>query len=156
MKINTILEPFAKGYLESKYDDIEYRIAAGMHERAKLMPIVIPENYIFAGYFDKEDPCFVTYNSGRGLHVEEDKFKKRAEQFPEEKDALSEIYELMKNRSVTHLIHSKTTERDEDMVNYKAGWGGGVRDWAGGHSNPDYMMREGRTVSERKSQSIRK
>ncbi len=143
MKINTNLEPFAKGYLESKYDDIEYRIAAGMHERAKLMPIVIPENYIFAGYFDKEDPCFVTYNSGRGLHVEEDKFKKRAEQFPEEKDALSEIYELMKKCSVTHLIHSKTTDRDEDMVNYKAGWGGGVRDWAGGHSNPDYMMREG-------------
>ena len=143
MKTYTSLEHFAKGYLESKYDDIVYRIAAGQHERAKLMPIVIPENYIFAGYFDKEDPCFVTYNSGRGLHVDKDKLDKRIAQFPESQDALTEVYELMKNRSVTHLIHSKTTERDEDMVNCKAGWGGGVRDWAGGHSNPDYMMREG-------------
>ena len=44
MKFTTNYEPFAVGYLNSKYDDINYKVASGMLERAKKMPIVIPEN----------------------------------------------------------------------------------------------------------------
>ncbi len=143
MKFTTNLEPFAVGYLNAEYDDIDYKVASGMLERAKKMPIVIPENYIFAGYFDKEDPCFVTYISGRGIHVDETKLQKRIEANPDAVKELTAIRDAMKKLSTNYVIQNKITEYEMDLVNNKACWGGGVNDWAGGHSNPDYMMREG-------------
>ncbi len=143
MKFTTSLEPFARGFLSAEKSSIEYKIASGMLERAKKMPIVIPDDYIFAGCYGKDDSCFVTYNSGCGLHVDEDRYKAAVQKNPDSATELCEIYETMRKLSTNYVIHSKITELDKSIVESKAGWGGGVSDWAGGHSNPDYMMREG-------------
>ena len=143
MKFTTTLEPFARGYLGAENRSIEYKIASGMLERAKTMPIVIPDSYIFAGYYENDDPCFVTYNSGRGIHVNEEKYIRALNNSDACTSELCEIYKVMRRLSTNYVIHSKSTAHDTDIVECKAGWGGGVREWAGGHSNPDYMLREG-------------
>ena len=73
------IEPFASGYINAKFDDIEYKIANGMLEYAKHKKISINKDRIFAGMFDPFDQVGMRVVSGYGIVTKEENFIKNIE-----------------------------------------------------------------------------
>ncbi len=155
------VEPFAIGFLEAEGKSIEYKVANGMLCYAKHRDIEILDGQMFAGNFTLSEfkpanTCIVTYDHGRGIHSSSIKLEENIKKYPELEAELREIHERMLKVSTTSVIHSKTTEHHNDILESMAGWGGGVRNWAGGHSNPDYMLHEGTIALRKKVEKFRK
>ena len=70
------VEPFAVGYLNAEHDDPEYRIACGMRERMKYMPIYIRQDQIFAGYFETIEDIGCRYDFGHSLQLIPTRFRR--------------------------------------------------------------------------------
>lgn len=135
--MNTI-EPFAVGYLEAEKDDVGYRIASGLLRRAQHMPISIPDDHMFAGWYNENDPCGVKFEYGIGIVVKQDKLRRNMEQYPEYAEELAEILDKCANIDTVASVREHITEAEWNISRCEAGWGGGLRAWTGGHSNPGY------------------
>ena len=62
-KYKNRIEPFAVGYLNADRDDVGYRIACGMRERMKHMPIYIRDDQVFAGFYEINEEIGYYFNS---------------------------------------------------------------------------------------------
>lgn len=133
------LEPFAVGYLNEKSENASRKIANGMLEYAKYLPLDIdPENY-FAGWFAGVPDIGVRYTYGNGIEVYPDIIEKEMQDNPGYIEELSEILEKMQPLCTKQYIQSKKDELfGHPDSHFAVGWGGdGAPGW-GGHSNPGY------------------
>lgn len=136
-------EPFACAYLNSEIDDAEYRIACGMRETARFIPLEIEKNTFFAG-IDRTEPFAFYYKFGRGIFEEPEVFEQKIKKFPYLAEELKELYEAIHPLNTVNMVNDSFTEHEKklcaqiplDGKDIKTCWGG---TW-GGHSNPDYRM----------------
>ncbi len=130
------IEPFAYGYLNSKIDNTEYRIAGGMLQTAKEMDITIDENSVFATFTVNHNPTCVFYDYGCGIYVDLENLPKQKELHPELAAEIDKIVWIMRPLHTCSIYPRARNEEDWRLQECKAMWGG---DW-GGHANPDYHM----------------
>ena len=144
IKINEI-EPFACGYLNAEIDDAEYRIACGLREMAKYIPIRLDKDSFFAAVaVPSEIPFAFTYKFGRGIFVRDDVVEKRKEEYASLEDEIEKIASAMRPIDTAKMLYDSFTDHENklcarvplDGKYIKTCWGG---TW-GGHSNPDYRM----------------
>lgn len=145
LKYKNTLEPFANGFLSAETEPIEYRIAYGMFERARTVPITLHPNQFFAGIHDRTEYCAVYFNFGSGVVVDHNKFQKQIETHPEFADELTEMLHEIKDWDSREIVHKTVTEHERDLDQSYVCWGGGLRNWVCGHGNPDFglIVREG-------------
>ena len=136
-KYNCHAEPFAEGFLNSEYDDMEYRIASGMRERMKYMPIYIRDDQIFAGYYDINENIGCRYIYGNALVVDEKKFEQSIKDNPEHREELTQMLDEMRPFSTNAIVHAHETEEEKMLSEMRVCWGGAHWNWQG-HSNPDF------------------
>ena len=136
-KYTNRIEPFAAGYLNAEYDDAEYRIACGMRERMKYMPIYIRDDQIFAGFYEIDEKVGARYIYGRALEINEAAFQHNIDSNPEYADELSEMLERMKPLSTNKMVIECATDTERIFNEMSVCWGGAIRGWQG-HSNPDF------------------
>lgn len=138
-KYRNHIEPFAVGYLNAAYDDPEYRIACGMLERMKYMPIYIRSDQIFAGYYEGAEEIGCRYVYGNALVVDPKKFQKSIDRHPEWAEELTEILDRMKDLSTNAVVHRNETEEEKTFSEMRVSWGGAHWGWHG-HSNPNFAL----------------
>jgi len=132
--LHNVIEPFAVGFLNADaYDDYGYKIACGMLNQAKFMPITVSADELFAGEYDYED-CAVKCHYGNTVQVNEDLMKAKIKDYPHLKEELEYIYEKMLPMDSHKVFMDSMTETEAKLFEMKACWGG---EW-GGHANPDY------------------
>lgn len=156
MKTLYDIEPFAMGYLNSKHDDVEYKIANGMLEYAKHKKISIDTNRIFAGAFDPFDQVGMRVVSGYGIVTNEENFKKNIEENPEFKDELTDIMNEVLPQGARQRLDSFVPTDYWKLITTDVGFGGGMRNWTSGHTNPNYMLKEGTKGVREKIEKYRK
>ena len=136
-------EPFAYAYLNCDIDDTEYRIACGMRETARYMPIELDKNSFFAG-LTRKYPFAFYYKYGRGIFEDKVVFAEKKEKYPYLSDELEKLNSGISPLNTEKLVNSSFSEHEKKLCNQiklngmdiKTCWGG---TW-GGHSNPDYRM----------------
>ncbi len=132
--LHNVIEPFAVGYLNAdKYDDPGYKIACGMLNYAKFMPIIVNVDEFFVGEYDFEE-CAVKSHYGNTIQVNEEFLKREMEEYPHLKEELEYILEKMFPLDSNKAFLKSRTETEAKLMDMKACWGG---EW-GGHANPDY------------------
>lgn len=136
-KYTSHVEPFAEGYLNAEHDDSEYRIASGMREYMKYMPIHISDGHIFAGYYNINENIGARYVYGNALTVDKEKFQNSIKAHPEHREELSEMLEKILPLSTNAIVHENETEEEKRFCEMRVSWGGAHWDWQG-HSNPDF------------------
>ena len=134
MVLHNVIEPFAVGYLNAdKYEDIGYKIACGLLNYAKFMPITVDVDKYFVGEFDFDD-CGVKSLYAHTIMVNEDILKHEIEEYPHLQDELIYIYEKMSPLDSRRVFEKSRTWTQAKLMEMRACWGG---EW-GGHGNPDY------------------
>jgi len=134
MILHNVIEPFAVGYLNTdKYDDPAYKIACGLLNQAKHMPITVNVKKHFVGEFDWED-CAVKSHYSHTIMVDQEILKREIEEYPHWKDELTYIFEQMASLDSRQAFLECRTKIEAKLMDMRACWGG---EW-GGHGNPDY------------------
>lgn len=134
MKLKNIIEPYAVGFLNAdKYEDMDYKIACGLLNYAKFMPITVNAGDFYVGEFDAED-CGVKSHYFQTISVNEEILKKEMEEYPHYREELDYILEKMLPLAGGRVFMEVRTEGEARLMDMKACWGG---EW-GGHGNPDY------------------
>ncbi len=134
MILHNVIEPFAVGYLNAdKYNDAGYKIACGLLNYAKYMPITVNVNKYFVGEFD-EDDCGVKSHYSHTIMVNEDTLKREIKEYPHLKEELAYILDKMLPLDSRRVFAECRTETEVKLMDMRACWGG---EW-GGHANPDY------------------
>ena len=88
-------EPFAYGYMNADRDDIEYKIASGLLEYAKHVPLAGFDK-TFVTIPDRRNPSFgANYYAGAGIAVAPDKIDGEIKAFPELSEQLSDVKSTM-------------------------------------------------------------
>lgn len=137
-------EPFAYGYMNAGRDDIEYRIASGLLEYAKHVPLAGFDK-AFVTIPDRRNPLFgVNYYAGAGIAVAPDKIDGEIKAFPELSEQLSDVKSTMLPLDTKAKVLGAFSDLELKLcgIRYIDGreirvcWGG---KWIG-HSNPDYRM----------------
>ena len=88
MKTLREVEPFAYGYMNADCDDIEYRIANGLREYARFIPLEIDGNGLYVTIKDRRNPSFGAVYAYTGISVSKDRFEKSMAENPEIVDAI--------------------------------------------------------------------
>lgn len=150
------IEPFAMGYLNAKYDDIEYRIANGMYERAKHKKLEFREGQSFAGNFEWSEPMGMMFHFGFGLVYSERKFAANIENNPDCEEELKELAEKMREIAPRNHALREQSVVQEKLEKCKAGWAGAQTGWCGGHYNPNYLLKDGTKGLRKKVEKYRR
>ena len=137
------IEPFLMGYLNSKYDDIGYRIANGMYERARHSVLSFRDGQTFAGVYDTLEPMGLTFHYGSGIICNEEKIAKNIENNPDCADELKRLAEEMRVIGTQNRVLRAQSTVQAELQAHRVGWGGGQRAWCCGHYNPNYLLKEG-------------
>lgn len=134
MILKNTIEPFAVGFLNAdQYDDMGYKIACGMLNQAKFMPLVINPDAFFAGQFDVLDSAIKTrYPSP--VFVNKEMLEREISEFPEEREELLYIQEKMLPLDNYSAVINARTPLETKLCDMRVCWGG---HW-GGHGNPDF------------------
>ena len=127
-------EPFSRVFLENKDKTIDERIALGMVEIAKYLPINFPENCMLPTVENIAENAAVGYTYGTGIYYYPWRYDMLIENYPENKDDILEIKELMAQYATTAIWERNCSADDLRLLKSHACWGG---DWVG-HANPDY------------------
>lgn len=147
------IEPFAVGFLEADRDDIGYRIACGLRERAKYAELTIFPDRIFAGGFCDPQKYAVSFAYGSGIQTNEQIFRENVSRYPQYKAELEQIWDEMTNLDFYKLFLQKSlSELQKKQIEFKVCHGG---DWLG-HSNPIYFLENGTTALKEKIIKYRK
>lgn len=134
MVLHNVIEPFAVGFLNAdKYEDMGYKVACGLLNYAKFMPITVDADKFFVGEFDFED-CAVKSLYAHTIMVNEDILKKEINDYPQLKEELTYIYEKMAPLDSRRVFEKSRSRTEAKLMEMRACWGG---EW-GGHGNPDY------------------
>jgi len=141
MKLKNNIEPFAVGFLNAEIDDIEYRVASGLLNYAKMHPISIePQNYFageYSGVYDYGFDCSgVRYSIGTGVNVRYDLIEKEIKDFPCYKDELEYIKTEIAKYDMDVVVANTNSHTEKMMTTMRICHGG---DW-GGHTNPDHKL----------------
>lgn len=150
------IEPFASGYINAKFDNIEYKIANAMLEYAKHKKISINKDRIFAGMFDPFDQVGMRVVSGYGIVTKEENFIKNIEENPEFKEQLTDIMNEVLPQGARQRFDSFVPSHYWKLITTDVGYGGGMRNWTSGHTNPDYMLKSGTNGVRGKIEEYRK
>lgn len=127
-------EPFSRAFLENREKTIEERIALGMLEAAKFLPIEFPENCMLPTIGNIPEDAAVGYTYGTGIFYYPWIYDTLIEKYPENKDDLLDIKSQMARFGTGNIWKRNCSEEDLRLLNAHACWGG---DWVG-HANPDY------------------
>ena len=127
-------EPFSRAFLERRGLSMNERVAYGMLEAAKYLPISFPENCLLPTVDDRAENGAVGYRFGGGIRMDDGKFERLIAEYPEYAGELRDIWEQMKRFVTDYRYHSMCTGADLRLRRTSVCWGGG---W-GGHANPDY------------------
>ena len=127
------LEPFAYGFLSCPSSDLSLKIAHGMLENAKAMPLDFDETVFFPSARWK--PA-VFYSYRTGIHVDKDLLDREISEHPELAQELIHIRDTFLPMDTLSLIAATETPLYLKFRDNNTGWAG---TWAG-HSNPDYQM----------------
>ena len=90
-KFQNRVEPFAMGFLESDREDIGYKIACGLRERAKYMELTVLPNRIFAGACCDVQRYAFGFEFGSGVFKNEEVYKKKIQSYPQYKEEIERI-----------------------------------------------------------------
>lgn len=131
------IEPFAVGYLSASYDDIGYRVACGMREYAKRIPIYIRQDQFFAGSFEKDAAIGCRFTYGNGLTVSKEKFKKEMQENPQCAAELERLLSDMLPFCTFDKVIEQETPQEALFAERRVCWGGAHFGWFG-HANPDF------------------
>lgn len=132
------IEPFACGFAAEKSENISRKIAAGMYEICRSLPLSLDPALRLASV----DPVgsspimqlAAAYRFGDGICVDARGFERKAGQYPEHADALRALAAEMKPYDTYAMFRRTITKEEDDLMRAHTLWGG---TW-GGHSNPDY------------------
>lgn len=139
------LEPFACGFLAADRPNMAYRIACGMRESARHMPIVLESDSFFADAINREWRVGINYLFGYGIVFDDAALADEKSAHPELAAELDRIAAEIRPYETEARIHASFTAQEEALhgkLTAEGGrmvrtcWGG---TW-GGHSNPDYRM----------------
>ena len=133
------VEPFAVGYLNAEHDDPEYRIACGMRERMKYMPIYIRQDQIFAGYFETIEDIGCRYDFGHSLQLIPTRFRRNIDRHLEWAAELTEILEKITKFDPNAMVLKNETQEEKAFCDMRVCWGGAHTSWQG-HANPDFGL----------------
>ena len=132
------IEPFAVGFTAEKSDNISRKIAAGMYEICRSLPLSLDPALRLASVDPTPDSPIMqlsaAYRFGDGISVNAHGFERKAEAYPKYKRELLAFRDELLSYD-TNLIFRMTITDEEDALMYAHTLWGGT--W-GGHSNPDY------------------
>ncbi len=127
-------EPFSRAFLERRGLTMNERVAFGMLEAAKFLPISFPDNCLLPTVEERAENGAVGYRFGRGIFIDDGQYERLFAENSEHTGELREIRERMKPFETDYRYRSMCAEADMNLRRVSACWGGG---W-GGHANPDY------------------
>ena len=134
------IEPFAYGYANCKSDSVSMKIASGMYEICRSIPLTLNPKHGFAGVsFAKSGNVgsrALYYLFGRGIVGKGGRFERQISLHPELAEELKELQMKTKDAITENIINSLITPEEDGYIRTRSLWGGG---W-GGHSNPDYGL----------------
>lgn len=135
------LEPFAYGYINSKSDDIEMKIAEGFYAVCKYIPLTIDPEIGLAALdrtpFEAPiEKLGAAYIYGDGIVYSKEKFDKKIEENPECRDELIKYSEIFSKLDTYALVDAELTEEEIRLRENKSIW---MACW-GGHANPDFSL----------------
>lgn len=134
MELHNVIEPFAVGFLNANaYDDMGYKIACGLRNYAKYMPITVDVDKYFVGEYDFDD-CGVKPLYAHTITVNEEILKREMNDYPHERDELAYILKTMAPLDSRVVFEKSRSWEEAKMMDMRVCWGG---QW-GGHGNPDY------------------
>ena len=149
------LEPFAYGYYHSKAESKERRIADGIYETAKSLPLTIDPEIGLAG-IDRSpvgaiEDMGAAFIYGDGIVVRPAVFDKKAKQNPEYEKELMCLKDFFLPLETYKIVEAKLSENDIKLRESKSIW---AAVW-GGHANPDFGL-VGRVGTEAIREKIEK
>lgn len=133
-KYNFEAEPFSRAFLVHRGLSMNERVAYGMLEAAKYLPISFPENCMLPTVEYIAENGAVGYRFGSGIFMDRARFEELFAEYPENAKELQEIRQQMSTFVTDYRYRSMCTGADLRLRDISACWGGG---W-GGHANPDY------------------
>lgn len=133
------LEPFAFGFINSKSESINMRIAEGIYSLCKYLPLTIDTDIKLAS-IDQSDfgalsQLGVLYDHGYGFWYKPHNFDKKIKDYPEFQQELTEYRDYFKGYATSLNFKETWTEEEKNLianVSFTAG------DWVG-HANPDFI-----------------
>ena len=146
MKTLREVEPFAYGYMNADCDDVECRIANGLREYARFVPLEIDGNGLYVTIKDRSNPSFgAVYACNTGISASKVRFEKSMEENPgiadEIRSAMDYMLPLDTSAALEAVIPDDWRKLKGDIPcengkKVRVCWGG---TWIG-HGNPDYHM----------------
>ena len=98
------LEPFSRAFLENRNKTMEERIALGMREAAKYLPISFPENCMLPTVGVRPVNGAVGYIFGGGIFCEGHVYDRLCEEYPEYSEKLFPALPDEKSRRVGQSV----------------------------------------------------
>lgn len=127
-------EPFSRAFLENRDKTMNERVACGMYEAAKYLPIEFPENCMLPTVGTLAKDAAVGYAFGLGIFYNPGEYAGIIERNPEHKEELEDIKAQMARFNTNAIWERSCSWEDLRLRQTLVCWGGG---W-GGHANPDY------------------
>lgn len=135
------IEPFAYGYLNSRADAVEMKIADGLFALCEYAPIVIKPEIGLAAFDRTVGVSFVdnlgaVYACGDGIIFSEENFNKKIEENPECREELIRYREIFRGLDTYSIVDTRLSELQLKLRETNSIW---MARW-GGHANPDFSL----------------
>ena len=133
-------EAFALGYMHCNSSCIGKRIAAGILEHAKTVPISLRPGDMLIGFnINDTNPSFVRFSHGGGLSVNAKLYAKKTEQYADQPEILAQyayIYEFFRGKTIETKFAAAKTELEKAMSISTGNYTYDAK--ANGHATIDY------------------
>lgn len=134
------LEPFATGYINCQDNNVSMKIASGIYEICKSLPLTINPEIGLASIDCSKDGAAekmgVLFNFGNGIVYNEEHLSEKAREYPACAEKLQEYKQYFKDLDTMRLVKAEFSPKEKALFDNATFWAG---DW-GGHGNPDYDM----------------